>query len=71
MPQADLPDKVRYRTVINRGAKRLHYYLNCNDDARQVIHYGADGQDLLRGKPTVKGGTIDLPAWEVAIIAEA
>lgn len=66
LPEARFPLIVRGGTLNNGHA--VSYLLNFSAQARSVA--APAGTELLSGKPIGAGGTLDLPAWGVAIVEQ-
>lgn len=66
LPEAHFPLIVRGGTLNNGHA--VSYLLNFSAQARSVA--APAGTELLSGKPSGAGGTLDLPAWGVAIVEQ-
>ena len=69
-PDQQLPAPVRVKHGVNRGGKKLFYYLNYSQDAQKFVYtYGA-GRDLLTQTPVAHAQTVALEPWGVAIVEE-
>ena len=69
-PDQQLPAAVHAQHGVNHMGKRLHYYFNYSGaEVKAGYSYGA-GTSLLDGKPVTKGGQLNLPPWDLAIIEE-
>jgi len=66
---AHYPSIVRSGTLSNGHA--VHYVLNYSAAPAQVKYEFAGGRDLLTATPVAQHGTVNLPAWGVAVVEEA
>lgn len=70
-PDMQLPPQVRVAHGTANSGRRMHYYLNYSSTPVALAYaYGA-GTDLLTGRSYAPGGTLTLPAWDLAVIEEA
>jgi beta-galactosidase len=69
-PDQQLPESVKVRHGRNTRGKTLHYYLNFSGQRRPIQYSYASGADLLTGTAIVKGQTLTLGAWDLAIVVE-
>lgn len=66
-----LPATVRVKHGVNRGGRRIHYYLNYSSSPVSFTYaYGA-GRDLLTEHATGSGSSVNLAAWDLAIVEES
>ena len=61
---------VKVRHGRNSKGKILHYYLNFSGQAQAVPYSYEAGRELLTGKAVVRGQTLKLNPWDVAVVAE-
>ncbi|MGH9501407.1 MAG: beta-galactosidase [Terriglobales bacterium] len=66
-----LPASVRLKHGVNPAGKRIHYYLNYSSAPANFTYAYAAGRDLLTGHAIVKGGSVNLAPWDVAILEES
>ncbi|CAN5575035.1 beta-galactosidase [soil metagenome] len=65
-----LPATVRAKHGTNGAGKKIHYYLNYSNSPATVHYdYGA-GRDLLTGTATASGASVQIGAWDLAIMEE-
>jgi len=69
-PDQNLPSVVKVRHGRNAQAKLLHYYLNFSGEEQTVSYPYGHGLDLLTNTYVVKGQTLKLKPWDLAIVAE-
>jgi beta-galactosidase len=69
-PQQMLHFPTIMRSGLLANGHAVHYLLNYSDAPVQVGYRNAAGKDLLSGAAVAQSGTIELPAWGVAIIEE-
>src|SRR5271156_6873365 len=65
-----LPATVRVKHGVNGLGKKLHYYLNYSSGEQSIAYaYGA-GTDLTSGAAVAAAQTLQLKAWDLAVIEE-
>jgi beta-galactosidase len=69
-PQQMLHFPTIMRSGVLANGRPVHYLLNYSDAPVQVGYRNAAGKDLLSGAAVAQNGTIELPAWGVAVIEE-
>jgi beta-galactosidase len=65
-----LPSSVRVRHGVNRMGKTIHYYFNYSDVAVSVPYSYAAGTELTSDKSAVRGTSLSIAPWDLAIIEE-
>ena len=66
----ELPENVRVKHGVNHSGKTVHYFLNYSSNEQKFPYAYPPGTELLANRPTVKGATVTLAPWEVAIVEE-
>ncbi|HYK88036.1 MAG TPA: beta-galactosidase [Acidobacteriota bacterium] len=69
-PDQNLPEQVKVRHGQNQRGQLLHYYLNFSGSRQSFAYPYADGLDLLSDNPVLRGQTLSLGPWNLAIVAE-
>jgi beta-galactosidase len=65
-----LPQAVRVKHGVNSKGKTLLYYLNYSSTAQTLTYGYAAGTELLGGATVMKGQTLTINPWDLAIVAQ-
>jgi beta-galactosidase len=65
-----LPANVRLKSGTNGAGKKIHYFLNYSNAPSNFRYTFAAGHDLLTGKTSTSGATVQLAPWDLAIMEE-
>ncbi len=69
-PDQALPSSIHVKHGVNRFGKRIDYYLNYTNSARQFVYPYADRVDLPTSRPIAHGQTVTVQPWNLVIVDE-
>ncbi len=64
------PEGVRIRHGRNPRGSAIHFYLNFSPASKSVNYAYGNGNELLSGKPAVRGAALTLAPWDVMVVEE-
>jgi beta-galactosidase len=65
-----LPASVRARDAIAKDGRTIHFFLNFSASPQSFAWPHGAATDLLGGTPVARGQSIQLDAWDVAVVKE-
>ena len=69
-PDSQLPATLRAKHGTNHNGRRIHYFLNYSSNPVTFQYAYPTAHDLLNGKATSKGSTVNVGAWDLALMEE-
>jgi len=69
-PDQQLPPPVRVKHGVNRAGRTLHFYLNFSSQSQSLTYPYRAGRELLTDRPVLRGATLILAPWDLAIVEE-